>query len=108
MSDSMEVQVARIAEGMRIIVKDLDDAAINRNSQYKRVEEIALSVALMDARVKNMESTIASNAPTLAEFIAMKHKVQGAGIFGRWIWVAAGALIGLLINIKGLLPWIAK
>ena len=108
MSDSMEVQVARIAEGMRIIVKDLDDAAISRNSQYKRVEEIALSVALMDARVKNMESTIASNAPTLAEFTAMKHKVQGAGVFGRWIWVAAGALIGLLINIKGLLPWIPK
>ena len=108
MSDSMEVQVARVVEGMRVIAKDLDAAAAGRKAQYEKTEQIVLSMALLESRVKSMESTIASNAPTLAEFTAMKHKVQGAGIFGRWIWVAAGALIGLLINIKGMLPWIAK
>ena len=108
MADSMEVQVARIAEGMRVVVKDLDAAAASRKAQYEKTEQIVLNMALLDSRVKNLETTIASTAPTLAEFTAMKHKVQGAGIFGRWVWVAAGALIGLLINIKGLLSWFPK
>ena len=108
MADSMEVQIARIVEGMRVIAKDLDSAAASRRAQYEKTEQIVLNMALLESRVKSMESTIASNAPTLAEFAAMKHKVQGAGIFGRWIWAAAGALIGMLVNIKGLLPWISK
>lgn len=108
MADSIEVQVARIAEGMRIIVKDLDVAAQSRERQYERIENLTLTVALMDTRMKNMESTIASNAPTLAEFTAMKHKVQGAGIFGKWVWVGAGGLIGFLIDIKGWIPWLTK
>lgn len=108
MSDSMEVQMARVVEGMRVIAKDLDAAAESRKAQYEKIEQIILNMALLDSRVKSMESAIAANAPTLAEFTAMKHKVQGAGVFGRWIWVAAGALIGLLINIKALIPWFAK
>lgn len=108
MSDSIEVQLARVIEGMRIIVKDLDDAATSRRHQYERIEHLSLNIALMDSRVKNMEASIAANAPTLAEFTAMKHKVQGAGLAGRWLWIAAGALMGLVINIKGLLPWIPK
>lgn len=29
--------------------------------------------------------------PTIEEFIAIKHKVSGAGIFGKWVWSLAGA-----------------
>ena len=108
MSDSLDVQVARVVEGMRIIAKDLDSAAISRIAQYEKTEQLILSMALLDSRVKSIEQSVAAAAPTLVEFTAMKHKVQGAGILGRWIWLGAGALIGLFINIKGLIPWISK
>ena len=50
----------------------------------------------MDNRLKNVEDNLAKNEPTIEEFITIKHKVVGAGIFGKWVWAGAGAIIGVL------------
>lgn len=54
------------------------------------------SITKMDNRLKNVEESLAKNEPTIEEFITIKHKVVGAGIFGKWVWAGAGAIIGLL------------
>ena len=60
------------------------------------LSELKDSINNMDNRLKNVENSLAKSEPTIEEFITIKHKVVGAGIFGKWVWAAAGAIIGVL------------
>ena len=43
-----------------------------------------------------LEDSLAKSEPTIEEFITIKHKVAGTGIFGKWVRAGAGAIIGVL------------
>ncbi|AWY08127.1 hypothetical protein HOT48_gp112 [Klebsiella phage ZCKP1] len=45
----------------------------------------------LSTRLKRVEESITKSEPTIEEFITIKHKVAGAGIFGKWAWAVAGA-----------------
>ena len=76
-----------------------DNQARDRQDREKLEEtlsELRDSINDIGNRLKNVEDSLAKNEPTIEEFITIKHKVVGAGIFGKWVWAGAGAIIGVL------------
>lgn len=68
----------------------------DREKLEETLVELRDSIKDIGNRLKNVEDSLAKNEPTIEEFITIKHKVVGAGIFGKWVWAVAGAIIGLL------------
>lgn len=68
----------------------------DREKLEETLGELRDSINDIGNRLKNVEDSLAKNEPTIEEFITIKHKVVGAGIFGKWVWAGAGAIIGLL------------
>lgn len=76
-----------------------DNQARDRQDREKlegTLVELRDSINDIGNRLKNVEDSLAKNEPTIEEFITIKHKVVGAGIFGKWVWAGAGAIIGVL------------
>lgn len=76
-----------------------DNQARDRQDREKLEEtlvELRDSINDIGNRLKNVEDSLAKNESTIEEFITIKHKVVGAGIFGKWVWAGAGAIIGVL------------
>lgn len=93
--ESVEVQLARVDERLAMVLAELKDAKDSRKGQYESIEGLRATFASLDKRVENVESKLASAQPTIEEFITIKHKVQGAGAFGKWLWAALGIIIGV-------------
>lgn len=68
----------------------------DREKLEETLTELRDSINDIGNRLKNVEDSLAKNEPTIEEFITIKHKVVGAGIFGKWVWAGAGAIIGVL------------
>ena len=68
----------------------------DREKLEETLVELRDSINDIGSRLKNVEDSLAKNEPTIEEFITIKHKVVGAGIFGKWVWAGAGAIIGML------------
>lgn len=68
----------------------------DREKLEETLGELRDSINDIGNRLKNVEDSLAKNEPTIEEFITIKHKVVGAGIFGKWVWAGAGAIIGIL------------
>lgn len=68
----------------------------DREKLEETLVELRNSINDIGNRLKNVEDSLAKNEPTIEEFITIKHKVVGAGIFGKWVWAGAGAIIGVL------------
>jgi len=98
---SVEVQLARMEERMEIILADLAEAKERRREQYVWNETIKGSLAVLNGRLANVESSMSEAKPTLAEFTRMKHEVNGAGKLGKWVWAIAGAAIGAIATSRG-------
>lgn len=81
-------------------MKTLFDNQIRDRQDREKLEETLVelrdSINDIGNRLKNVEDSLAKNEPTIEEFITIKHKVAGAGIFGKWVWAGAGAIIGVL------------
>lgn len=68
----------------------------DREKLEETLGELRDSINDIGNRLKNVEDSLAKNEPTIEEFITIKHKVVGAGIFGKWVWAGAGAIISVL------------
>lgn len=93
MGESLEVQFARMDEQMKMILSELREGKTDRKEQYERIEKIATVMNTINGRVENVENKLAGQAPTIEEFITIKHKVVGAGIMGKWLWAAGAGII---------------
>lgn len=89
-----------------------DNQARDRQDREKLEEtlvELRDSINDIGNRLKNVEDSLAKNEPTIEEFITIKHKVVGAGIFGKWVWAVAGAIIGVLAAARReIFAWFAS
>lgn len=89
-----------------------DNQARDRQDREKLEEtlvELRDSINDIGNRLKNVEDSLAKNEPTIEEFITIKHKVVGAGIFGKWVWAGAGAIIGVLAAARReIFTWFAS
>jgi uncharacterized protein (DUF342 family) len=96
MNESGELLLVRLEERLKTL---FDNQARDRQDREKlegTLVELRDSINDIGNRLKNVEDSLAKNEPTIEEFITIKHKVVGAGIFGKWVWAGAGAIIGVL------------
>ena len=98
--ESPETKIARMDERLNVILLELQQARDGRKHQYDKLESMGRSIQATESRLESVEKSLAKATPTIDEFITIKHKVQGAGMFGKWIWGAAGALITLIAAVK--------
>lgn len=96
MSDATEVMLARLDERFRTLFENQERERKDRDKLETSLASLKESVTDISNRLKTVEDSLAKNEPTIEEFITIKHKVVGAGIFGKWVWAAAGAIIGIL------------
>jgi len=111
MSDNtqLHVQMAKLEERLLIISEGLVQDRESRKQQSERSEAMNQVVMSIDNRVRTVEESLARNAPTIEEFITIKHRVVGAGIMGRWVWVIVGGLLTFLFTMRmEILRWLSK
>lgn len=107
--ESQEVQMARIDERMKYIVQQLERAEAGRKQQYEVNESIQSSMSKIYNRLEGVEKSLAVQAPTIQEFITVKQKVVGAGLLGRWLWVAVGGLLTFVYSSREtIIGWLTK
>lgn len=100
MSESLESQLARLDERMKMMLERMDE---NHDSHVKNrawMSQVDRSLHEIGSRVSNVENSISRNAPSLEELVAIKHKVMGAGMAGRWLWVAVGSVLTLIVSAR--------
>ena len=100
MSESPEVQIARLEERLKSLVLLLEKEEDNRMDMHQWMGSVDRTLAQMGGRIENVEKSLASSAPTINEFMVLKHKVVGAGVLGKALWVSSAALIGFLYGTK--------
>lgn len=101
-SQSTDVQLALLNERMSRIMSSLDAHAV-------QLSEVKESLVGIEGRQKSVEDSLAVSAPTIAEFLAVKQKVIGAGTLGRYLWIGLGSFLGFVIASKEtVLTWLTR
>ena len=98
MPESTDIQHARLDERMKMMLDKLEE---NHESHVKNrawMSQVDRSLHDIGSRVSNVENSISKNAPSLEELVAIKHKVIGAGVAGKWLWVALGSVLTMIIT----------
>lgn len=109
MSETVEVRVARLEEQLKFLVEDAREAKASRKSQYDSIESLSKAVLALAGDVTEVKGKLAGQAPTIEEFITIKHKVVGAGKMGKWLWTAGAFLIGIVFSSREqIIAWISK
>lgn len=107
-NESSEVLLARLEERLKTLFENQEKENRSREQMSQTLYALRDSLKGMDSRLKNVEESLAKTEPTIEEFITIKHKVVGAGIFGKWVWAGAGAVLGLVAALrKEIFAWFA-
>lgn len=96
MNESGELLLVRLEERLKTLFENQTRDRQDREKLEETLVELRDSINDIGNRLKSVEDSLAKNEPTIEEFITIKHKVVGAGIFGKWVWAGAGAIIGVL------------
>jgi hypothetical protein len=108
-NESIEVQLAVLVTQMGFIQQELSEAKTARKGQYEKMEEQSQTLTQVSSRLQKVEESLASQAPTIEEFITIKHKVVGAGLAGRWTWIILAGLVGLLASFRmEIFRWLSR
>jgi len=101
-SEEFGTQLVRLEEQLKSVVAGLEHDRKDREHRDRQIEIILKSMNSLDRRLELVERQLAENTPSIKEFLVMKHQIEGAGLMGKWIWGAAGALLGTIISAKEL------
>lgn len=96
-TESIDARLARLDERLRNFL-DVQERA--NDLQEQQLIKINQSVMETSNRLTKVENTISNAGPALAEYTAIKNQVIGAGRMGKWIWVTAGFVIGMVVSLK--------
>lgn len=91
MNESGELLLVRLEERLKTLFENQTRDRQDREKLEETLVGLRWSINDIGNRLKNVEDSLAKNEPTIEEFITIKHKVVGAGIFGKWVWAGAGA-----------------
>ena len=109
MNESGELLLVRLEERLKTLFENQTRDRQDREKLEETLVELRDSINDIGNRLKNVEDSLAKNEPTIEEFITIKHKVVGAGIFGKWVWAGAGAIIGVLAAAsREIFAWFAS
>lgn len=107
--DSSFVLLARLEERLDTLNKNQEKEERSKEKLDETLSALKDSMHKIEGRMKKVEDSLARSEPTIEEFITIKHKVVGAGIFGRWVWAIAGAVIGILAAARReIFAWFAS
>lgn len=98
--ESTEIQLARMDERVKMILDRMEENQESHAHTRRWMERTDGTLHTINARVSNVETSLAQNAPTIAEFMTIKNQVIGAGMAGRWLWVGLGTVLGIIISLK--------
>lgn len=87
--ESTEVQLALLGQQMTQITAAL-----------AKLENLPTTVHDLGLKVQGLDNRLTEQKPTIDEFITIKHKVVGAGMLGRWLWLALAFLLGLVVSAR--------
>jgi chromosome segregation ATPase len=100
----MEVKLAILETQMKAVLEGIHEAREAREKRDEKLEvfygDMNQKMNSFDHRMEKVENQLASNAPTIEEFITIKHQVKGAGMLGKWAWMIGGFLIAFLFNAR--------
>ncbi|AHC94034.1 hypothetical protein CH29_gp81 [Achromobacter phage JWAlpha] len=99
-AEPLEIQFARMEERLKTFLDMADRDRDTRANQYEMLREINTVMTGFSHRLANVEASLANSAPTIEEFITIKHKMVGAGFMGKWIWAVAGGLITFIWSAR--------
>lgn len=103
------VTLARLEERLRTIFENQTRESREREKMEESIKKLSDSIGDLSTRMQRVEESITKSEPTIEEFITIKHKVVGAGIFGKWVWAGAGAIIGVLAAARReIFAWFAS
>ena len=94
MSESAEVRLARLEERLNAFLNAVEDDRQDAVALRVWMREMDRKMTQVSVRLDSVGSSINAAQPTLNEFSAIKHKVEGAGVAGRWLWAAMAVIIG--------------
>lgn len=98
--ESTEIQLARLDERMKMLLDRMEE---NHESHIKTrawMGQVDRTLGEINHRVGSVESSLAKTAPTIDEFMVIKNKVLGAGLAGRWLWIALGTVLGIIVSTR--------
>lgn len=98
--ESTEIQLARLDERMKMLLDRMEDNHQSHTQTREWMRKTDDTLFAIGNRVVNVESSLQKAAPTIEEFLSIKHKILGAGIAGRWMWVTFGTLLGIVISMR--------
>lgn len=99
MSDA--IGIAKLETHMELLLKGQDRADQSRKELYQTVNHIDKKVDSLDYRMTSLENEFKEAKPTIAEFVATKNKVAGAGMLGKWLWAFGGFVLGAAAWLTG-------
>lgn len=100
MNESAEAQIARLDERVKTLLQLLEKKESTESAMQQWMGSVDQILSQMNHRMENVEKSLATSAPTINEFIVLKHKVLGAGVLGKAIWVGGAAIIGFLYGAR--------
>lgn len=88
-----ERDLGRLEEGLRNIEKAIERSDVSRKQLYEKIDGVDTKVTQMEVTLKHVTKELNEMKPTVAEYMAVKHKVAGAGWLGRALWAAGGVVL---------------
>jgi len=108
-NENLAVELAKLAVSLEYIQREMAEAKIARKDQYEKMEEQNLTLSKLDTRMGEVEKSLKTQAPTIEEFITIKQRVVGAGLFGRWTWVVLAFVIGTAASFRTqIFHWLSR
>lgn len=100
MTEPTEIQLARLDERLKMVLDRMEENYESHAKTRAWMGQVDHTLSEINHRVGSVESSLAKSAPTIEEFMVIKNKVLGAGIAGKWLWAALGALLTLVITAR--------
>ena len=101
MSDNPAVELAKVSSTLEHLIKVVENDAVSRKEIYRTLHDIDKKVDHTIYRINTLEGEFREAAPTIDEWIATKHKIQGAGWLGKTLWIIGGFLLGAAASTYG-------
>ena len=100
MSEPAEVRLARLEERLNAFLNAVEAERQNAAALRVWMSEMDRKMTQAGQRLDSVSASINAAQPTLNEFSAIKHKVEGAGVAGRWLWTAMAVIIGWVAGAR--------
>lgn len=107
MNQSEEAHLAVLAFQVTALVAAMERVEVGQQVTAKSQEETRMEFLRFDHRLAQVEQQLAAAGPTIKEFIEVKQRVTGAGVLGKWLWSAGGAILGMVaVSREQIIKWI--